>query len=171
MFLWLNQVSGPSLQAFISATPQFTTLFKLCELIFVYHRTTIRANLVKFDLPTILCNCFRGMIIGDEMIGKPGPFQVIDNDAIGSPNAPIQPPRRKYECTNYETCLNLAAALNWDSFTCRGCNGEVAENLFWRAHQMEKRDKLVGVICNLPSLEGKRRRLVEIKPRRKIVGE
>lgn len=173
MVIWLNQVVALAIQIPLSGSPQFEELFKFCDVIFIYHRTTIRANLLKFDLVTILCNCFRQRIIGYEtiVIGKPGPFQVIDNDATGASDAPIQPPRRRYECSNYETCLNLAAALNWDSFTCRGCNGEVEESLFWRAHQMEKRDRLVGVICTLPSLRGKRKQLIEIKPRRKIVGE
>ena len=86
------------------------------------------------------------------MIGKPGPFQVIDNQGHFDPDAPSSPPRRRYECVNYENCLVLAAALNWDSFTCRGCNGEINPALFWRAHQAEKRDKLVHVLCKLPAL-------------------
>jgi hypothetical protein len=106
--------------------------------------------------------------MAETVIGKPGPFQVIDNDGHGNPDAPISPPRRRYDCSHYETCLDLAAALNWDSFSCRGCSGEVNESLFWRAAQMEKRDALVSEICTIPLLKGKRPALVEIRSGRKI---
>ena len=87
-------------------------------------------------------------------IGRPGPFQVINTPAITAPqDNPNEPPRRRYECCNYETCLALAAALNWDSFTCRGCTGEVNETLYWRAAHEIKRDRAVKKICELPPLK------------------
>jgi hypothetical protein len=76
---------------------------------------------------------------------KPGPFQIIEQESLDSPS---EAPKRRYECSHYETCLNLAAAMNWDSFTCRGCNGEVNESYFWRAQQEAKRDKIVRTLCS-----------------------
>jgi len=84
------------------------------------------------------------------MIGKPGPFQIIEED--GTTDQPIAAPRRRYFCTQYETCLNLAAALDWDSFTCRGCSGEIDERLLWRARQAQKKDKIAHDICDLPQI-------------------
>ena len=86
------------------------------------------------------------------MIGKPGPFQIIKNGSYAAGDVPLTAPRRRYSCPHYETCLVLAAALNWDSFTCRGCSGEVDQTLCWRAHQMAKKDKVVQEICEIPNL-------------------
>lgn len=85
------------------------------------------------------------------MVGKPGPFQVIKSDEAAS-NCPSQAPRRRYECENYQSCLNIAAALNWDSFTCRGCSGAVDECLFWRAHNAQRSDKVAETICDIPPI-------------------
>lgn len=79
------------------------------------------------------------------MIGKPGPFQIIENEPS---DAPTNAPRRRYTCSNYCTCLDIAAALNWDNYTCRGCSGEIDESLRWRARQIAKKDKIVQFICN-----------------------
>jgi hypothetical protein len=84
------------------------------------------------------------------MIGKPGPFQIIEDQ--GTTDQPISPPRRRYFCPHYETCLNLAAALNWDSFTCRGCCGEIEQTLLWRARQAQKKDKIAHELCELPEI-------------------
>lgn len=54
---------------------------------------------------------------------------------------------RRLECSHYEECLNLAAALDWESFTCAGCNGEIDESLLWRAGQSTKRDAVAKAIC------------------------
>lgn len=83
---------------------------------------------------------------------KAGPFQIIDSHAAAPSESPAIPPRRRYECVNYETCLNLAAALNWDNFTCRGCSGEVDESLLWRARQAFKRDAIVKALCEVPEI-------------------
>lgn len=80
-------------------------------------------------------------------IGKPGPFQVVEAFGSGEVDSPIDPPRRKYDCENYETCLDLAAALNWDNFTCRGCNAEVNQSFLWRAHQAKRKDAVAESIC------------------------
>ena len=87
------------------------------------------------------------------MIGRPGPFQIVESGGCGIVDAPVAPPRRRYDCPNYESCLNLAAALNWDNFTCRGCNGEIDETLCWRAHQAQKKDVIVRTLCDLPDLK------------------
>ncbi len=86
------------------------------------------------------------------MIGKPGPFQIIEDDGIGALDQPMPAPRRRYSCPHYEKCLNLAAALNWDSFTCRGCSGEVDEAVLWRARQAQKRDLVAGKLCDVPEI-------------------
>ena len=80
--------------------------------------------------------------------GKPGPFQIIENESLDSP---CEAPKRRHLCSHYETCLNLAAAFNWDNFTCRGCSGEINQTLLWRAHQEMRKDKIIRKICpNLP---------------------
>ncbi|HMO02571.1 MAG TPA: hypothetical protein PKD37_03865 [Oligoflexia bacterium] len=84
-------------------------------------------------------------------IGKPGPFQVIHS--VADQDVPSDPPKRRYDCAFYELCLNVAAALNWDSFTCRGCSGTFDEQLLWRAHQASKNDGVVGKLCDLPELK------------------
>ncbi len=85
-------------------------------------------------------------------IGKPGPFQIIESEVQGHIDNPINAPRRRYDCENYETCLVIAAGLNWDSFTCRGCNGDYEQSLYWRAGQEINKDKTVKKICELPKV-------------------
>jgi hypothetical protein len=63
---------------------------------------------------------------------KSGPFPIIKEKGNGEVSYPIEPPRRRYDCAQYETCLTIASALFWDSFTCRGCNGTVNGRLLWR---------------------------------------
>jgi hypothetical protein len=87
------------------------------------------------------------------MVGKPGPFQIIKNGEYALGDGPLPAPRRRYDCPHYETCLNLAAALNWDNFTCRGCCGEIDQSLYWRAHQMAKKDNVVRRLCDIPTLQ------------------
>lgn len=101
------------------------------------------------------------------MIGKPGPFQVIESEGNGCVDAPIDPPRRRYSCDSYSICLDLAAALNWDSFTCRGCNGSVDECLIWRALQAKKKDQVAERICSVGS-RSKKTRSVDPSPPPKL---
>jgi len=61
-------------------------------------------------------------------------------------------PERNYECDHYETCLGLAAALNWKSFTCGGCCGEVNQQLLWRAHHHIRNNPALSKLCSLPTL-------------------
>ena len=81
------------------------------------------------------------------MIGRVGPFRVSDSSS-GDEAAPL----RHYGCSNYTICLNLAAALNWDSFTCRGCCGQVSEALCWQARQAQRKDAVAGRICEIPEI-------------------
>lgn len=61
-------------------------------------------------------------------------------------------PERNYECGHYNTCLSLAAALNWESFSCGGCGGCVDKKLLWRAHHVLRKNNALKVICDLPIL-------------------
>ncbi len=72
-----------------------------------------------------------------------------DDPAIGS----LEPPVRQYSCANYDTCLDLAAALNWASFTCGSCRGTINEQLLWRARHITRRDSVAKAICELPPVE------------------
>lgn len=84
------------------------------------------------------------------MLGKPGPFQIVnDIPQSGTIDKPGAPPRRRYACDSYDICLDLAVALNWDNFTCRGCCGEVNESLIWRACQARRKDQVADQLCNL----------------------
>lgn len=85
------------------------------------------------------------------MLGKPGPFQIIE-DGLPKAGGPLSGPRRRYCCKNYSTCLDLAAALNWDNFTCRGCSGDIDQTLRWRASHALKKDSFVRSICELSSV-------------------
>ena len=95
------------------------------------------------------------------MIGTRGPFQIIETHLSALADQPPEPPRRRYSCRNYQSCLNLAAALNWDNFTCRGCCGDIDETLYWRVYQAMKKDLVAAKICDVPTL---RSHVVESKP-------
>lgn len=87
------------------------------------------------------------------IIGKPGPFQVIESLGCGDVDSPIDPPRRRYDCHNYDVCLDIATALNWDSYTCRGCSTEINQALLWRAHLAARKDTVAGSLCeHLPHI-------------------
>ena len=68
-------------------------------------------------------------------------------------------PIRRYECENYQSCLDLSASLDWDSFSCEDCNGCINEKLLWRAKSARKSDPELGQLISLPSLGRLRRRL------------
>lgn len=87
------------------------------------------------------------------MIGKPGPFQIIRDVPSGAQDRDTGAPRRRFSCSNYLVCLDLAAAMNWDNFTCRGCSGEINQNLIWRAHQAMKADKSIRTFCSIPDIQ------------------
>ncbi len=62
----------------------------------------------------------------------------------------MAPPERNYDCANYETCLDLAAALDWRSFTCAGCCGEFDRQLLWRAQAAIKKNPALARLLSLP---------------------
>jgi len=104
--------------------------------------------------------------MSDQPIGRPGPFEVrCETQPDGSsfpstkvltstdlPTATDEVPRRRYDCDQYETCLGLAASLNWESFTCRGCCGEPNENLVWRARVSARKDSVAARLLKAPPI-------------------
>lgn len=62
-------------------------------------------------------------------------------------------PERNYGCPYYGTCLSTAAALNWDSFSCSGCKGQVNKQLLWKAHGEVKKNSTLQKLCKLPILQ------------------
>jgi hypothetical protein len=89
------------------------------------------------------------------MKGKPGPFEILKGTHTRSTSRvpaslqPIKAPDRNYSCENYDTCLDLAAALNWYSFDCNGCVGQVNEAIVWRARQARKKDLVAEHLCQM----------------------
>ncbi len=71
--------------------------------------------------------------------GRSDPFEIVAPD-------------RNYDCQNYDTCLGLAAALNWNSFACTGCSGSVNQHLLWRAHSEVRKNKTLAELCDLPNI-------------------
>ncbi len=74
-----------------------------------------------------------------------------------SPNAmssdvPADAPFRRYDCQNYGVCLDVAAALDWENFTCSNCNGQVDQRLLWRARNALKKDAVAQRCCHLPEV-------------------
>jgi hypothetical protein len=61
----------------------------------------------------------------------------------------IDAPERDYACENYDTCLGLAAALDWESFTCKNCSRCIDQQLMWRARHRLKKDGALAKICGL----------------------
>jgi len=73
---------------------------------------------------------------------------------------------RQFDCTHYNTCLGLAAALNWESFTCGSCSGRLNNQLFWRAHQFLKKDDVLAKLCDLPTVAAVQQDLNGLRPER-----
>ncbi len=85
---------------------------------------------------------------------KPGPFQIVrDDEPEVQAVAPSLAPKRRYDCSNYEQCLDVATALDWDSFTCRGCTGEPDQQLLWRARQNARKDKIASSLITIPKVK------------------
>ena len=90
---------------------------------------------------------------------KSGPFEIHHEDenlSHGQANnnqTQIQALERNYDCSHYDICLKLAAALNWDNFTCAECSGEISQSLLWRARQAMRKDSVANRICEqLPTI-------------------
>lgn len=103
----------------------------------------------------------------EAVIGTPGPFEVRNELSVDcSPLTTLAPrsrstetptpiqelPRRRYDCDNYETCLGLAASLNWESFTCRGCSGTPSDHLMWRARVSARSDSVAAKLLKAPPI-------------------
>ena len=82
-----------------------------------------------------------------------GPFRIEEGGDEGDLENPIPPPARNHDCPHYSECLNIVAALNWDSFTCTGCAGSPSDTLLWQAHQATRRDAIAGQVCKLTPLD------------------
>jgi len=76
-----------------------------------------------------------------------GPIQV----AVYDNSSPI--PVRDISCSNYQECLNIAACLNWLSFSCENCTGEVAPHLRWRSRIERRRDPVCQALMPAPVIE------------------
>jgi len=84
-----------------------------------------------------------------------GTNSALDLASVNDEDAAVEtmePPERRYGCSNYDSCLDLAAALNWESFTCKSCSGTINEKLYWRAHQATRKDSVAKALCDLPPL-------------------
>lgn len=88
--------------------------------------------------------------------GNKGPFKVIAStspcvitESFFYDERPPGPPR-EYECEHYGLCLTVAAALNWETFTCEGCSGEMDDALLWQARIAARKDGIAQKICKLP---------------------
>ncbi len=80
-----------------------------------------------------------------------------NSEEPNSRHNPNPSPPRNYDCKNYQSCLELAATLNWDSFTCTHlsglkCSGDINEKLVWQAHLAQRSDKVAKRICELPNI-------------------
>jgi hypothetical protein len=49
---------------------------------------------------------------------------------------------RNSNCVNYQNCLSIAATLNWHSFTCDGCSGNLNPELSWKVLREAKNDQV-----------------------------
>lgn len=76
-----------------------------------------------------------------------GPIQI----AFCDNSSPI--PVRDVTCSNYQECLNIAACLNWMSFSCENCTGEVAPHLRWRSRIERRRDPVCQALMPAPVIE------------------
>jgi hypothetical protein len=76
-----------------------------------------------------------------------GPVQI----AVYDHSSPI--PVREVSCSNYQECLNIAACLNWLSFSCENCTGEVAPHLRWQARIERRRDPVCQALMPAPVIE------------------
>jgi predicted Fe-S protein YdhL (DUF1289 family) len=126
----------------------------------------------------VRCNRYNSIhqeaVIKAGMTPRHGPFEVMEPQArvrrerrgalanTNRANTPrsedndrreLKDPPRDFDCPNYNTCLCLAAALNWHSFSCQGCTRSIDEHLIWRAHQELRKDKALSKLLQLPRLE------------------
>ena len=83
---------------------------------------------------------------------KRAPLALLPHNEEEAFEITSEPPLRNFDCQHYNACLSLAAILEWESFTCDGCNGCMNKQLLWRGHQRLKREKDLRAIYRLPEL-------------------
>ena len=88
----------------------------------------------------------------ETQVGARGPFEVKPSDDSQAETQEAELPRQ-LDCANYERCLDLAVALNWEGFTCQGCCGAINECLTWRARQVSRKDAVAKALCGTPKIE------------------
>ena len=85
-----------------------------------------------------------------------GPFQFHPESETPPSNAQheevfptdtLTPLVRSYDCKHYDCCLELAAALNWENFTCSGCGGDINQHLVWKANLAKREDDVANRLC------------------------
>ncbi len=85
-----------------------------------------------------------------------GPFQFHPESETSPSNhqheeashpGPLTPLARSYDCKHYDCCLELAAALNWENFTCSGCGGDINQHLVWKANLAKREDEVANRLC------------------------
>ena len=82
---------------------------------------------------------------------RPGPHRAFASDQPASAETPTAGSApRYYGCPNYNTCLSISAALDWEAFSCCGCSAEVDEALVWQARQAQRKDPVAKKICKIP---------------------
>jgi hypothetical protein len=84
-----------------------------------------------------------------------GPFPIIWEDDAEHPN---QTPERRYDCNCYQGCLEVAATLNWETFSCNSpsgepCCGTTDNKLIWKAHLALRDDSVAKKLCALPEID------------------
>ena len=86
----------------------------------------------------------------EELKEASGPFR-LDYEILGidlfDDNELVEVPVRNTSCPFYDACLETTAALDWDSFTCRGCSGEPNQHLYWQALHSIRRDGVSHYLC------------------------
>jgi hypothetical protein len=80
-----------------------------------------------------------------------GPHQITRNRKEFQ-NQEIGPYRRP-NCSNYSKCLDIAACLDWDSFTCLQCNGSIDATFIWQMRSKMKKDKLCQRLFSPPEIK------------------
>jgi hypothetical protein len=83
---------------------------------------------------------------------KNGPFAILEEKGDGEVSAPVFPALRHYDCPNYETCLSIAIAQDWDNFGCNGCVGTPRDSLIWKSHVANRRNKVNETLSKLPEI-------------------
>jgi hypothetical protein len=85
-----------------------------------------------------------------------GPFQLYPESETRPSNdqyekashpVPLTHLARSYDCKHYDCCLELAAALNWENFTCSGCGGDINQHLVWKANLAKREDEVAKRLC------------------------